>query len=104
MAILKKQLPKQGKVTIEVYEWQDPNMGWGHGETLGFIKVDVAELEDNKFLEGMVNVPQKYLDKYDEGIGVGYDIITEDEIKELHQNIDDEIKRLEELKRNLFLG
>ena len=102
MAILKKQLPAQGKVTIEVYEWQDPYKGWGHAGTLGFVKVDVAELEDNKFFENMVNVPQKYLAKYDKGMGVGYDLVTEDGLRELHQNIDAELKRLEGLKRNLF--
>ena len=102
MAILKKQLPEKGKITIEIYEWKDPSIGWGHGDTLGFVDVDVDELEDHTMLKNMVNVPQHYLEQYDEGMGVGYDIVTEEEFNEIRKGIDARIERIEELKRNLL--
>jgi len=102
MPLVKKDLPQTGSVIIEVYKYEDPNRGVGYAGTLGYVEVDVNVMKQNPTFEDMVNVPKTYLAKYDRGMGVGYQLVTKEELDEHLKTINQELKRLEELKLNLL--
>jgi len=101
MALIKNQLPKSGKVIIEIYQYEDVYRGWGHGKTLGYVNIDVAEMTQHPYLDSLVEIPDTYLKEYDKG-EVGYDIIDEEKVKKQIVKIQQELQRLSMLSKNLL--